>query len=97
MINPPAATPGTATAMRLSNAGIIEGVILRAVTLGVVLWIGSIRGWSLLTFGLRPSWKGTGGGVLLFFAFLVIEQILGFLTRQVFHRTVDFHRVNELT
>jgi membrane protease YdiL (CAAX protease family) len=97
MINHLSADPAAPVAMRLNNDGIIEGVVLRVVTMSVVLWIGSIRGWSLATFGLRPSWKGTGAGVLLLIAFLLVQQILGFLTREVFHNTVDFHRVSELT
>jgi uncharacterized protein len=87
----------TPTSLRLDNAAIIEGVVFRVVTLSLVLWIGRIRGWSLTTFGLRLSWKDTFAGVLLFLAFLLIQRILGFLMREVFHSTVDFHRVIALT
>jgi len=92
-----ATIPTGPTALRLDNAGIMEGVVLRVVTLSIVLWIGSVRGWSLATFGLRLSWKGTVAGVLLFLAFLLIQRLLGFLTREVFHSTVDFHRAIALT
>jgi membrane protease YdiL (CAAX protease family) len=34
--------------------------------LGIVLWIGHLRGWSLTTFGSQISWKNTGAGILLF-------------------------------
>jgi membrane protease YdiL (CAAX protease family) len=85
------------SAMRLTNDGIIEGVVLRMVTLSAVLSIGHVRGWSLATFGLRPSWKWTGAGVLLFLANGLAGQILRLLMTKVFHTTVDFHRVSELT
>src|SRR5262245_44727734 len=61
------------------------------------VWIGRIRGWSLATFGLRPSWRWTGAGVLLFFAFLLVQSVIGLVTRRIFHGAVDFHRVSELT
>jgi membrane protease YdiL (CAAX protease family) len=87
----------TNSVVRLNNDGIIVSVILELLTLGIVLLIGRIRGWSLTTFGLQPSWNWTGAGVLLFFAFLLVQRILGVLTRMVFHSTVDFHRVSHLT
>jgi membrane protease YdiL (CAAX protease family) len=91
------ATTAASSAMRLTNEGIIVGVVIRAVTLSAVLWIGRIRGWSLSTFGLQPSWKWTGVGVLLFFANGLVGQVLRFLMTEVFHTTVDFHRISELT
>ncbi len=83
--------------IHLRNNGAVVSVVLELVTLGIVLWIGRIRGWSLATFGLRFSWKGTGAGVLLFLAFFVIQQLNALLTRLVFHGTVDFHRVSNMT
>jgi len=92
------AMPGTSDAMRLTNDGIMEGVILRLVTLGAVLWIGHIRGWPLASFGLQLSWKWTAAGVLLFLVSLyLVQPVLGFVTREVFHTAVNFHRVSELT
>jgi membrane protease YdiL (CAAX protease family) len=49
-----------------SNDKLVEINIVELVVLAAVLWIGKIRGWSLTTFGSRISWKGTGGGILLF-------------------------------
>ena len=97
MISHWGATAPLPAAMRLNNDGIIEGVVLRAVTLSLVLWIGRIRGWSLATFGLRPSWKWTGVGVLLFLANGLVGRVLRLLMTEVFHTTVDFHRVSEFT
>ena len=87
----------TNSVVRLNNDGIVVSVILELLTLGIALLIGRVRGWSLATFGLRPSWKWTAAGALLFFAFLLIQRVLGLLTRMVFHGTVDFHRVSHLT
>lgn len=86
-----------ASAMHLTNDGIIEGVVLRVVTLSAILWIGRIRGWSLDTFGIRPSWRWTGAGVLLFLANGLAGRVFGHLMTEVFHTAVDFHRVSELT
>jgi membrane protease YdiL (CAAX protease family) len=97
MINHLGAAAPAPSAIRLNNDGIIEGVVFRAVTLSVVLWIGHIRGWSLATFGLRPSWKWTGVGVLLFLANGLAGRVLSLLMTEVFHTTVDFHRVSEVT
>jgi membrane protease YdiL (CAAX protease family) len=84
--------------MRLNNAGMVQAVVLETVTLGLVLWVGRIRGWSLTTFGFRLSWKEVGAGALLFLAsFFLVQPVLGLITREVFHTTVDFHRVSEVT
>lgn len=87
----------TNSAVHLNNDSIIVSVVLESLTLGIALWIGSIRGWSLNTFGFRPTWKWTGAGVVLFIVFFGIQRLLGFLMRGVFHTTVDFHRVSHLT
>ena len=93
----PAPTAPSSTAVHLNNDDAIFLLVLKLVTLGIVLWIGRIRGWSLASFGFKPRWKSTAGGVLLFIAFLAIQRVLGFLTRNVFHSTVDFHRVSSLS
>jgi hypothetical protein len=89
-------TPGGGVEL-LSNQRIIEAVVFQLLTLGIALWIGRIRGWSLATFGFRASWKWTGAGVLLFGAFLLIQHVIGFLSREVFHTVGDFHRTSQLT
>jgi hypothetical protein len=84
MINHLGATAPTPAAMRLNNDSIIEGVVFRGVTLSLVLWMGHIRGWSLATFGLRPSWKWTGVGVLLFLANGLLGRVLRLAMTEVF-------------
>ena len=92
-----APTASSSSAIQLNNNDILSLAVLKMVTLGIVFWIGRIRGWSLASFGFKLRWKSTGGGVLLFIAFLGIQRLLGFLTRNAFHSTVDFHRVSNLT
>jgi membrane protease YdiL (CAAX protease family) len=60
----------------LSNEKLVVGTIIELVVLAAVLWIGKIRGWSLSTFGSKISWKGTGGGILLFVvAYLAMTDV----------------------
>jgi len=67
------------------------------------MWIGRIRGWSLATFGMRISWKSTGVGVLLFFAFQLVIHLIHVLMTGSFVDTIrprgnpDFLRVSHLT
>lgn len=49
----------------LGNAHLIRSAIFQLMALAVLIWVGSIRGWSLSTFGIMISWKGTAGGILL--------------------------------
>ena len=49
----------------VGNAAEIRGALFRIMALAALIWIGNIRGWSLSTFGIKISWKGTGGGILL--------------------------------
>lgn len=89
--------------IHLKNDGIIVSVVLGLITLGVALWIGRIRGWSLATFGVQVSWKWTALGVLLFFAFQLVVHLVHFLMTGSFfaathpHGQPDFLRVSHLT
>lgn len=83
--------------IHLDDRSVIEGIILRVLPLGVVLWIGRVRGWSLATFGFQISWKWTAVGMVLFFANGLIGSLLRLITTEVFHGTVDFHRVSHIT
>jgi hypothetical protein len=56
--------------VQLGSAGVLRVVALELLCLPAALWIGSVRGWSLATFGLSISWKGTAAGVLLFAALM---------------------------
>lgn len=83
--------------IQITNGNMVDAVIHDFLIMGVVLWIGSIRGWSLAKFGLRLTWKWTGAGIVVFFAFLCIQYLLGLLMRGVFHTAVDFHTASQVT
>ncbi len=52
--------------LELTTGGALAFPLVELVILVPLLWIGRRRGWSVATFGSRISWKGTGGGILLF-------------------------------
>jgi membrane protease YdiL (CAAX protease family) len=52
--------------LELTTGGALAFPLVELLILVPLLWIGKIRGWSVTTFGSRISWKGTGGGILLF-------------------------------
>ena len=51
--------------VEVDNTYLMRGAIFTLVFLAVIIWIGNIRGWPLSKLGIRISWKGTGGGILL--------------------------------
>jgi membrane protease YdiL (CAAX protease family) len=56
----------TAQPEHITNSLVLWAVVMQWLVMFFAFWIGHIRGWSLATLGARISWKGTGGGVLLF-------------------------------
>jgi membrane protease YdiL (CAAX protease family) len=70
--------------IHVPNSGVIWQAVFELLLLGVILWIGRIRGWSLKTFGLRPSWKWTVVGVLLFFAVGLTARFIGAILSALF-------------
>jgi membrane protease YdiL (CAAX protease family) len=95
--------PGNKDVMHLDNGGIATGAVVELITLGIVLWIGRIRGWSLQNFGLRTSWKWTGLGMLLFLGFQLVVRLIHFLIAGSLRITADAHgtpaflRISHLT
>ena len=95
--------PGNKDVIQIKNGDIVFSVVLQMITLGITLWLGRIRGWSLATFGLRVSWKWTGAGVLLFFALQLVNHLVQFLMTGSFfdvansHGVPAFLRVSHLT
>jgi len=94
---------GSSDVMHLTDDGIVVSVVIELITAGIALWIGRIRGWSLATFGFQTSWKWTGLGVLLFFAFQLVGHLVHLLKTGSFfatsnpHGTPAFLRVSHLT
>ena len=95
--------PNSKDVIHLTNDGVITTIVLELVTLGIALWIGRMRGWSLRSFGSKISWKWTGLGVLLFLANYLLNTALHFLMTGHWqdsasaHGTPSFLRVSHLT
>jgi membrane protease YdiL (CAAX protease family) len=51
----------------ITNPAVLTVAAIELLGLAVTFWIARTRGWRLGTWGFQPSWKLTGGGVLLFF------------------------------
>src|SRR5437762_10899906 len=52
----------------LSDRWAVGIVVFELLVALFVVWIGQIRGWTLGNLGLRPTWRYTGAGVLLYLA-----------------------------
>jgi membrane protease YdiL (CAAX protease family) len=97
------AHPGNKDVIHLKNDGIVASVVIQLTALGIALWIGRIRGWSLATFGLRASWKWVGLGILLFLAFQLVIHLVHLLMTGSWqaatapHGKPAFLRVSHLT
>jgi hypothetical protein len=95
--------PGNKNVINLENGNVIFSAVCDLIILGIVLWIGKIRGWSLASFGTRISWKGTGLGVLLFLAFQLATSLVRLLMTGHLYTVADsqgtpaFLRVSHLT
>jgi hypothetical protein len=68
-------------------AFITASIIRELLSLAVLLWIGTVRGWSYATFGFRVSWKWTGAGLLLFGVALGASLLKNFASGFLFHPT----------
>jgi len=51
--------------VKVNDGQMVTLVGIELVGLAVASWIGRARGWSVWSFGLRPTWTGTGAGVVL--------------------------------
>jgi membrane protease YdiL (CAAX protease family) len=63
----------------ISDRHVLPALGLDLLYLGIILWIGRIRGWSISSFGWRISWKGTAGGILLFIAATMVKILVSVL------------------
>ena len=93
--------PPNPAPIHILNSGLIWQALFELLMLGVVLWIGRIRGWSLKTFGLRPSWKWTAAGVVLFFTVGLTARFIGaiikLLAPALLPSVLQTHVVSELS
>jgi membrane protease YdiL (CAAX protease family) len=68
-----------------TNHLFLWSVVGELTILCIVLWIGRVRGWSLTSFGLRISWKNTGGGFLLFVVVVLAMAAIDLLLPRLIH------------
>jgi membrane protease YdiL (CAAX protease family) len=67
----------------ISDRRVLLTLALDLLYLAVILWIGHLRGWSIASFGVRFSWKGTGGGILLFVAAATLKILVDVLLTRI--------------
>jgi membrane protease YdiL (CAAX protease family) len=63
---------------------------IELVGLMAASWVGRARGWSVWSFGLRPTWRGTGAGVVLAAATAIALTLLGLVVNAVYPGSVRF-------
>lgn len=63
---------------------------IELIGLAVASWIGRARGWSVWSFGLRPTWSGTGAGVMLTATMAITLILLGLVVNFVYPGSVRF-------
>jgi len=80
-----------------TNALFLWSIIWEMAILGIVLWIGRLRGWSLTTFGSRISWKNTGAGFLLFVVVVLAMAAIDVPLTHVIHPQEPQITANGLT
>jgi membrane protease YdiL (CAAX protease family) len=59
---------GVPSTAPFTDRGAITLVVLELSSLAVTFWIARVRGWSLRSFDLHPTWRSTGAGILLLIA-----------------------------
>ena len=87
---------GVPSQVKFRNSAVLRTVILELVAIAAILWIGSIRGWSLATFGSHVSWKETGAGALLFAVILLTSSLFG-VALNIFHLGLSNTRIAGMT
>jgi membrane protease YdiL (CAAX protease family) len=80
-------------AMTVDDGRLFTIVIIEVIGLLVASLIGYARGWSLFTFGLRPTWRGTLLGVALAAAVLICVGGMGLLISRLWPGAVQFGRI----
>ena len=63
----------------INDRSVLPSLGLDLLELGIVLWIGKIRGWSISTFGWHISRKGTAAGIVLFIVTVIAKIIVAIL------------------
>ncbi len=76
--------------VEVNDGRMLTLVGIELVGLAVASWIGHVRGWSVWSFGLRPTWRGTGAGVVLAAATTIALTLLGLLVNVAYPGSVRF-------
>jgi membrane protease YdiL (CAAX protease family) len=76
--------------IEFNDGRVVTMVIVELLALAIVSWIGFIRGWSIFSLGMTPTWTGTGIGILLAMAVGLTVGFLGVLANFVAPQTVSF-------
>jgi membrane protease YdiL (CAAX protease family) len=63
---------------------------IELVGLALASWIGLARGWSVWSFGLRPTWRGTRAGLVLAATTAIALTLLGLLVNFAYPGSVRF-------
>jgi membrane protease YdiL (CAAX protease family) len=69
---------------------ILASLVVELLELGIILWIGRIRGWSISTFGWRISWQWTAAGILLFFTVTTVKILVAIAAYSIHPRQPGF-------
>jgi membrane protease YdiL (CAAX protease family) len=79
---------GVSRAAEFNDSRALLLAILELSGLPVTFWIGRIRGWSLGSFGLQPTWRSaarsTGAGILLLIAAASARYVSAALANAIF-------------
>jgi membrane protease YdiL (CAAX protease family) len=75
---------GVRRAGDFTDRGALTLVILELSGLAITFWIARLRGWSFRSFGLRPSWKSTGTGILLLISIVSARYVSAALANAIF-------------
>jgi len=81
--------------VRETNASLMLVILLELMSLALMFWVARVRSWPLGTWGLKPSWKLTGAGVLLCLAALLLGVAVSALSTLIapgaLHRRTEPH------
>jgi len=75
---------GVNSAAAITDSGTVVLLILELSSLAATFWIARIRGWSLRSFDLHPTWRSTGTGSLLCVAIASSRYVCTVLTNAIF-------------
>ena len=76
--------------VKVNDGQMLTLIGIEVIGLAVASWIGCARGWSVWSFGLRPTWRGTGVGVVLATTTAIALTLLGLLVNVAYPGSVRF-------